>query len=46
MKNATMIEIKHVENSFEALDLIEVDLQGILHEEYGQGLPNDIDNPA
>lgn len=36
-------EIHYVENSFKVLDAIEVDLEGILVEEYGQGLPNDID---
>ena len=39
-------EIRYVENSFEVLDAIEVDLKGILVEEYTEGLPNDIDNNA
>ncbi|MDJ0596747.1 MAG: hypothetical protein QNJ72_43430 [Pleurocapsa sp. MO_226.B13] len=39
-------EIRYVENSFEVLDAIEVDLERILVEEYPQGLPNDIDNAA
>lgn len=40
----TATEIKHVENSFEVLNAIEVDLEGILIEEYAQGLPNDTDS--
>ncbi|MDJ0532725.1 MAG: hypothetical protein QNJ70_09550 [Xenococcaceae cyanobacterium MO_207.B15] len=42
----TATEIKYVENSFEDLKAIELDLERILVEEYAQGLPNDIDNPA
>lgn len=46
MKNATMTEIKHVENSFEVLNelVVEIDLDGILVEEFDRGLPSDIDN--
>ena len=43
MKNASMTEIKHVENSLEVLNEfgIEIDLEGILVEEYEQGLLSD-----
>ena len=46
MITTTTEEIKYVENSFEVLDAIKVDLEKILVEEYAQGLPNDIDNTA
>ena len=42
----TATEIKYVENSFEELKVIELDLEGILVEQYAQGLPNDIDCTA
>ena len=38
-------EIKYVENSFEDLKAIELDLEGILVEEYGQGLPMELESP-
>lgn len=38
----TTTKIKYVENSFEILEGIELDLEGILVEEYLQGLPSDI----
>ncbi|MDJ0745112.1 MAG: hypothetical protein QNJ32_17375 [Xenococcaceae cyanobacterium MO_167.B27] len=37
-------EIKYVENSFEDLKAIELDLEGILVEEFEQGLPNELEN--
>ena len=48
MRNATMTEIKHFENSFEVLNEfeIEIDLNRILSEEYEQGLPNDLEGPV
>lgn len=44
MMITTTTEIKHVENSFEILNEfgIEIDLKGILVEEFEQKLPNDI----
>ena len=46
MKNASMFEIKHVENSLEVLNEfgIEIDLEGILVEEFERGLPSDLGN--
>lgn len=46
MKNVTMTEIKHVDNSLEALNElgIKIDLDGILVNEFEQRLPNDINN--
>ncbi|MDJ0573519.1 MAG: hypothetical protein QNJ53_31385 [Pleurocapsa sp. MO_192.B19] len=48
MKNATMIEIKHVENSLEVLNDfgIEIGLDGILIEEFERGLPSDLSHPG
>lgn len=45
MKNATITEIKHVVNSLEILNEfeIEISLDGILIDEYEQGLPNDLE---
>ena len=47
MKNATITEVKHVENSFKVLNefKVEIDLDSILVEEFEQGLPNNLDNP-
>ncbi|MBE9044556.1 hypothetical protein IQ255_09080 [Pleurocapsales cyanobacterium LEGE 10410] len=44
MKNATITEIKYVENSLEVLNefVIEIDLDSILVEEYERGLTGDI----
>ena len=39
-------EIRYVENSFEVLNGIEVDLERILVAELELGLPNDLDNPG
>jgi len=39
-------EIKHIENSFEVLNSIEVNLEDILSAEFVLGLPNDIENPV
>ena len=46
MKNATITEIKHFENSFEVLNEfeIEISLDGILIDEYEQGLVNDLNS--
>lgn len=46
MKNATITEIKHVENSLEVLNEfgVEIDLDRILVEEYKLGLSSDINN--
>lgn len=46
MTIATVTEIKHVENSLEVLNEfgIEIDLDGILVEEFEQGLSSDISN--
>ena len=46
MKNATMTEIKHVENSFEVLNEfeIEISLDGILVKEFERGLLSDLGN--
>ena len=40
----TTTEIKHIENSFKVLNLIEVNLEQLLIEELNQGLVNDICN--
>ncbi len=45
MMITTTTEIKHVENSFEVLNSIEVNLEDILSTEFVLGLPNDIENP-
>lgn len=37
-------EIRYVENSFEFLNGIEVDLESILAEEYAQGLPMELES--
>lgn len=42
----TATEIKHVENSFEVSNAIELSLENLLVEEFEQGLPNDLDNPG
>lgn len=39
----TATEIKHVENSFEVLNSMEVDLEFILVNEFAQGLPNELE---
>jgi hypothetical protein len=46
MKNTTIIEIKHSENSLEVLNElgIEIDLEEILVTEFVRGLPGDISN--
>ena len=44
MKNATMTEIKHFENSFEVLNEFEIDLEHIFVEEFKQGLVNDLNS--
>ena len=46
MKNATMTEIKHFDNSLEVLNEfgVEISLDSILVEEFKRGLPNEIDN--
>ena len=46
MKNATITEIKHLENSLEVLNKfgIEIDLEAILVTEFEQGLASDISN--
>ena len=48
MKNATMTEIKHFDNSFEVLNEFwaEVGLDSILVEEFESGLTNDLSHPA
>ena len=48
MKNASMIEIKYVENSLEVLNEfgIEIDLESILVEEFKRGLSSDLSHPA
>ena len=46
MKNATITEIKHFENSFKVLNEfgIEMNLDGILVEEFERGLSSDLNN--
>lgn len=46
MKNVTITEIKHVENSLKILGEfgIEVNLEGILSDEFNKELPSDISN--
>ena len=46
MKNATMTEIKHFDNSFEVLNEFwaEVDLDEIFVREFEQELPNDLNS--
>ena len=46
MKNATVIEIKHFENSLEVLNDfgIEISLDDVLVEEFKLGLSNDINH--
>ena len=46
MKNTTITEIKHFENSFEVLNEfeIEISLDEILIEEFEQGLTNDLNS--
>lgn len=46
MKNLTITEIKHVENSLELFNefKVEIGLDGILVKEFEQGMPSDIVN--
>ena len=47
MRNATMTEIKHFENSPEVVNEfeIEMNLYDILSKEFEQGMPNELENP-